>query len=521
MTGERKGMLRFALTRPRVVATAKRRVDRGRKLRNAGTVFDPRQRGDALPTVRKLAVSAWLGVAGMLLLAAGLIRGVLPPDDPLGSWAFGLLEVGLFSLLLALLPLMGVRPRALAGLGLAMVLVLSVLMLAETTFRWVGWDFRGQEAAWRRLPPFTREARTPTGTVFFRRDGPEAWTGAVIRASLEWRGQAVPSVYRDEPTLVVRYDAQGFRNEAGWTDWEVAVAGDSFTELGFLPYEALFTTLMGSGVGAGAMLTDHEPGRIPGGGTPPSTAGETPAATEAWFMESSLEWRVRNLGVSGTGPYTQLHYLREYGDAPSLRQVLIVFFEGNDLEDMELELEAMNRWEATRERPRRDVVPQSSVLMALGDIWAGVHGDRGGARSAPRVYTFRSAAGPVPVHLTEVPPQRRRLPEDGMERMDRFLGEYQSWTQAQGVEAWLAYMPCKARVLHGRIEGDDPRSLHPGPWWSEELPGLVREACHRQGIRWVDLTPPSDGGVERSGRVGVQSAVRGASQCAGVGDRGG
>jgi hypothetical protein len=43
-----------------------------------------------------------------------------------------------------------------------------------------------------------------------------------------------------------------------------------------------------SGVGAGAMLTDHEPGRIPGGGTPPSTAGETPAATEARFVESHL-----------------------------------------------------------------------------------------------------------------------------------------------------------------------------------------------------------------------------------------
>jgi hypothetical protein len=45
---------------------------------------------------------------------------------------------------------------------------------------------------------------------------------------------------------------------------------------------------MGSGVGAGAMLTDHEPGRIPGGGTPPSTAGETPAATEVWLMESGV-----------------------------------------------------------------------------------------------------------------------------------------------------------------------------------------------------------------------------------------
>jgi hypothetical protein len=33
------------------------------------------------------------------------------------------------------------------------------------------------------------------------------------------------------------------------------------------------------------LLTDLEPG-IPGGGTPPSTAGGTPAATEARFMGS-------------------------------------------------------------------------------------------------------------------------------------------------------------------------------------------------------------------------------------------
>ena len=35
------------------------------------------------------------------------------------------------------------------------------------------------------------------------------------------------------------------------------------------------------------LLTDHEPG-IPGGETPPSTAGGTPAATDVWFMESHL-----------------------------------------------------------------------------------------------------------------------------------------------------------------------------------------------------------------------------------------
>jgi hypothetical protein len=35
------------------------------------------------------------------------------------------------------------------------------------------------------------------------------------------------------------------------------------------------------------LLTGHEPG-IPGGETPPSTAGGTPAATEGRFMERSV-----------------------------------------------------------------------------------------------------------------------------------------------------------------------------------------------------------------------------------------
>ena len=44
---------------------------------------------------------------------------------------------------------------------------------------------------------------------------------------------------------------------------------------------------MGSRVGESAMSTDHEPG-IPGGETPPSTTGGTPAATDARFMGSPL-----------------------------------------------------------------------------------------------------------------------------------------------------------------------------------------------------------------------------------------
>ena len=45
--------------------------------------------------------------------------------------------------------------------------------------------------------------------------------------------------------ITVQYDEAGFRNPAGMLDWDIAVAGDSFTELGYLRHEDLFTTVLG------------------------------------------------------------------------------------------------------------------------------------------------------------------------------------------------------------------------------------------------------------------------------------
>ena len=44
---------------------------------------------------------------------------------------------------------------------------------------------------------------------------------------------------------------------------------------------------MGSSLFKNDLLTGHEP-RTPGGETPPSTAGGTPAATDARFMERKV-----------------------------------------------------------------------------------------------------------------------------------------------------------------------------------------------------------------------------------------
>ncbi|MBE7499290.1 MAG: hypothetical protein HS113_03070 [Verrucomicrobiales bacterium] len=61
----------------------------------------------------------------------------------------------------------------------------------------------------------------PTGPVFFRRAGPERWTDGSTTALAQ---QGIrPDAYPAEPAITV-YDALGFREETGRTNWTVSVA---------------------------------------------------------------------------------------------------------------------------------------------------------------------------------------------------------------------------------------------------------------------------------------------------------
>src|SRR5262249_34359281 len=154
-----------------------------------------------------------------------------------------------------------------------------------------------------RAPICFRKPLIPVGEVYFRRAGPATWTGPILTESLREFG-VVPDTNKNEAPVTMTYDSHGFRNPEGMRDWEIAIAGDSFTELGFLRQEQIFTSVMGRLLGI----------------------------------------RVLNLGVCATGPLTQLSYLREYGIADHTRNVMIVFFEGNDLADLDREWAALDRW---------------------------------------------------------------------------------------------------------------------------------------------------------------------------------
>jgi len=357
------------------------------------------------------------------------------------------------------------RRRA-AGPLIALVTIVLTVVALEVGFRLADFDFEFKARAFARLPIFCRQPVVPVGPAFFRRPGPDRWQGQVLRMCDQLTG-AADDAYRDEPAVTVTYDREGFRNPPELSDWDVVVTGDSFTELGYLPYEDLFTS----------RLADLR------------------------------NVRVKNLGVSYTGTITQTSYLREYGKAPSTTDAIVVFFEGNDLLDIVVEhlaLEGSRRGE-TRPVPRSrlETLPkQSSLLKAayrllVGERPAAPAGDEPAERL--KNYTpavFVSGATRTPLTVDYLLPNRSDLPAAGQSLVMEAIAGWGDAARALGLRPWLAYMPCKRRVLDGYLTSVDGTPL---PVMHSDLPDFVRDAAARVDIRFVDLTPALRRETERGG----------------------
>jgi hypothetical protein len=380
-------------------------------------------------------------VAGFTLL--------LVPELPLRWDVSGRVMLILGCLLLVSVALKPSHSMARVSRNLCLTLLTLIVALGflEALGRLVGFDFRGQEAATRKLPPFFRSPTVPVPPVFYRRNGPECWTGPVMRTGLESSG-AFSAPYQNEPAITVCYDELGFRNEEPLPDWELAIAGDSFVELGFVPFSQLYTTRLSA-------LTGQ---------------------------------RVRNLGVSHTGPLTYLRYLELYGLSRSTRKVVIVFYEGNDLIDLGFEDEALRRFEATGQRDFRNVHKQTSFLRAINDLWRD-SGKR--MRSVPPRINARltNAAGEVPITLvTRLAPNLTLTPTVEA-ALQRFLRRYSAFAGEHRVSPWLVYMPCKTRVLDGLFRWEPPSEEASVGVLPVNPPEAVRLLCEREGISFCDLTP--------------------------------
>ena len=343
---------------------------------------------------------------------------------------------------------------------LPLVIFAAMMVCAEAFFRLIEFDFAYEERAWRQVPVFYRQPTVPTGEVFFRRTGAQTWTGQVISTRMSQLGYQ-PNPYLDESVISVVYDDDGFRNRPGVSDWRIAVAGDSFTELGHLSDDELFTSVLASKLGVS----------------------------------------VRNLGTSYTGPLSHLSYLRDYGVAAGTTHSIIIFFEGNDLEDLAAEYEDLRHWKETGQRPYREFKKQSSFVKAIAQLAKLVkHAATHDKEDLTTAY-FKATPSDIPITLGYAPEGSPDMSKETMRRLDYFLTQYAGFGHDRQIEVWLAFMPSKLRALHGKIEFSASAAERFRNWQPTDLPDVVSALCDEHGIGFLDLTPALTTGTDIENRL--------------------
>ena len=113
-----------------------------------------------------------LVTGGFLVLFALVIHFFLASHLTLGAIEPAVLALGLVVVLLAVFPARGVRPEWFIGGCVSLWAVLMTVAIAELAFRGVGFDFRQQEAAWRRRPPYFRNRGRPQAKSTSATTGP-------------------------------------------------------------------------------------------------------------------------------------------------------------------------------------------------------------------------------------------------------------------------------------------------------------------------------------------------------------
>lgn len=401
------------------------------------------------------------------VLAGGLFFGIAGAMELTHSrslhgsrWQIIALAIGFLFILIGVFPLPP-RIRSFSQkLSISLITFTLFLLSLEAICRLAKFDFVGEERAYKRLPIFYRWPIVPTGEVYFRRSGPEVWTGRPLNEICQ-QLDIQPNPYGSEQKVTIRYDKTGFRHEEGFTDWDIAIAGDSFTEQGHLAYSDLFTTR----------------------------------------LCNLLHTRVLNLGNTNTGPLNQLSFLRDYGLAPSTRRAVIVFFEGNDLLDLKREYGDLMRYKETGQRYYRTFTTDTSLLRTLYHLVS--HKPRFNAKERLNVLLaynrppswitgyYQSDHGEVPVTLAAngSPPSRAELTADTMKQLEYFFEQYSAWGNEHHVEIWSVFMPCKERALYGLVRFADNASEEIKRWQPTDLPQVISDLAVAHHVRFMDLSP--------------------------------
>lgn len=321
--------------------------------------------------------------------------------------------------------------------------VVLVVLALEVACRLLGVDFGG-EKAFSRYPIYYRQPIVPTGEAYFRRPGPAEWRGKVLQTGLAvLRGADI--AYLDEKEVTVSYDNDGFRNPDNLTDWEVVVVGDSFVESGYLAYDDLFTTRLGGHLGV----------------------------------------RVKNLGLSFTGPLSYCSLLKSYGTSRSTKHAVMVFFEGNDIDDLEREHRDLDTFRRTGKREYR-TLKQTSFLKTLAYY---LRGPKSRGKRLFQNSFFTTPAGDIPFTASYTPPAKEQLSRESRELLDAAIAEWSTLARGRGLTPWLVFMPANRRVFDGYLRFTENAKKEIVAWKPTDLPEFVGELGAKSGVGFIDVTP--------------------------------
>lgn len=390
---------------------------------------------------RQMVCRGLLTLIGLILVAAPV--GIdLRAGEPISLGRAGWIAVLIGAIYVIVAWKLPRLPRLLQWSGWLLVGLPGLLLLLEIGGRMLAIDFdrlvRGHEST----PIYYRQPHVPVGEVFFRRPGPASWTGKVLTAQLARMRVAELDAYPDETTKTISYDHQGFRNPIDLADWEIAIAGDAFVELGYLAESELFTSRLAGSLGV----------------------------------------RVKNLGVAYSGTWSHLCYLRQFGVAESTRDLVIVFYEGNDWKESLREYQALQNYrEADAAEVESRHRPQTSIIRALVV----------GLSCEPVTVVnacFCHEGDRIDVTVQAAPPDRAALGDETVVAVQEALREFAELARGSGTRPWLVYMPCKRHVLHGYLEFKPHCPPEIVNWQPGDLSVWLKGLCDQNAIRFVDLT---------------------------------
>jgi hypothetical protein len=222
---------------------------------------------------------------------------------------------------------------------------------------------------------------------------------------------------------------------------------------------------------------------------------ESPMLPNASLLTTRLSHRlgasVANLGTSGYGPEQELVVLKRYALALQPKTIVWVFFEGNDLSQLDPEEQ-----DASEIQDGRAIEDQYWMRSLTRNLLLSSRKAVQGCVSHPDYMRlrgrFQDASGKTTtLYFWEKLPTLKPTDRLRLDRLRSILTEAWELSRQRGIRLVVAFAPAKHRVHQG-LENFEPLTEEMKTWPVNELPHEVESMVKGLApqIDFIDLTQP-------------------------------